>query len=251
VFATRERRVGDRFAVDVAFTNRTGGVSTGEYASLDHTRDRPGAGDELCRNRMLLAAALDVPDLVMMRQVHGDHVELVSCYLDDPPVCDGLVSATAGLALCVRAADCVPLALADVNVGVIGVAHVGRRGVTAGIVASTVKALRDLGARDIAGWLGPHICAGCYEVPAAMRDAVGSLVPAAYGCTTWGTPSIDLSASVVAQLGALGCTDVTELGICTRESDDLFSYRRQGPASGRLGGTVVLSDLATANRGST
>jgi hypothetical protein len=248
VFATRERRSGERFAVDVAFTDRSGGVSSGEYASLDLTRDRPGARTELSRNRALLAEALDVPDLVMMRQVHGDHVETVTGYLDEPPRCDGLVTRSPDVALCVRAGDCVPLVLADVTAGAVGVAHVGRRGVVGGTVASAIGALQDLGARDIEAWLGPHICAGCYEVPAQMRDEVSSVVPAAFSCTTWGTPSVDLAASVVAQLRTLGCTEVSETAMCTREREDLFSYRRQGPASGRLGGVVVLRTLAATGR---
>jgi copper oxidase (laccase) domain-containing protein len=45
---------------------------------------------------------------------------------------------------------------------------------------------------------------------------------------------------VLAQLRRAGCAPVHALTICTRESEDLFSYRRQGPASGRQGGLVVL-----------
>lgn len=229
----------------MAFTNRSGGVSSGEYASLDLTRDRPGAAEELSRNRALLAEALDVPDLVVMRQVHGDRVQRVSGYLAEMPQCDALVTSQPGVALCVRAADCVPLVLADVDAGAVGVAHVGRRGVTSGVVAATVHALGELGGSTLAAWIGPHVCAGCYEVPAPMREEVAAVVPAAFSVTTWGTPSVDLAASVVAQLTALGCREITEVGLCTREREDLFSYRRQGPASGRLGGVAVLRTLAT------
>jgi copper oxidase (laccase) domain-containing protein len=132
--------------------------------------------------------------------------------------------------------------LADVEAGVVAVAHVGRPGVVAGIVSEAVAAARAHGARDVEAWVGPHVCGGCYEVPAAMRDDVSSVEPAAFCCTTWGTPSVDIGAAVVAQLRAAGCRQVNELTLCTRESEDLYSHRRQGAASGRLGGLVVLRD---------
>ena len=91
--------------------------------------------------------------------------------------------------------------------------------------------------------MGPHVCGACYEVPEAMRAAVAAVVPESYAETSWGTPSLDIGAGVVAQLRAAGDrwaapVDVVEVGRCTREDDDLFSYRRQGPESGRLAGVV-------------
>jgi YfiH family protein len=249
VFAARYSRRGERFAADVAFTDRWGGVSSGPYATLDLTRERPDAADEPRTNRTLLAAALGVSGLAMMRQVHGGAVTTVAAVPVGLPTCDGLVTSSPGVALCVRTADCVPLVLADVDAGVVAVAHVGRPGVGAGIVEATVRAMRDAGGSRLAAWLGPHVCAGCYEVPADMRAGVAEVEPAAFSCTTWGTPSVDIAAAVVAQLAAAGCRDVEQVGRCTRESEDLFSYRRQGPSSGRLGGIVVLRDLSAAAKG--
>lgn len=234
--------------VDVAFTDRHGGVCTGEYASLDLTRSRPGDDDALARNRRRLAAAFGVDELVTMRQVHGADVHVVRDRPDEPPTCDALVTDVPGIALCVRVGDCVPVVLADAAAGVVGVAHAGRPGVVAGVVPAVVRAMRDLGAGDIAGWLGPHVCGGCYEVPADLRAAVAEREPAAFACTTWGTPSLDLGAAVRAQLLRSGCGPVADCPdgapLCTIESTDLFSYRRQGPASGRQAGLVVLRESA-------
>ena len=113
-------------------------------------------------------------------------------------------------------------------------------GVTVGVVPATVEAMTTLGAERIEAWVGPHVCGGCYEVPPAMRDEVARIEPAAFSCTTWGTPSVDIGAAVVAQLVRAGCSPVDETAVCTRESEDFFSYRRQGPASGRQAGLVVL-----------
>jgi YfiH family protein len=238
MFASQHRLVGAAGVVDVAFTDRHGGVSA-PFDSLDL------GGAEGARNRRLVAGALGVADLAVMRQVHGgDVVEVDAAPPDlsessEPPTCDALVTTTAHLALCARAADCVPLALADADVGVVAVAHAGRVGMAAGVVPATVAAMRDRGAERVTAWIGPHVCGGCYEVPEVLRREIAAKVPTAFACTTWGTPSLDLGAGVAAQLWAAGC-EVVDASACTRESAALFSYRRDGTASGRHGGVVVL-----------
>jgi polyphenol oxidase len=106
-------------------------------------------------------------------------------------------------------------------------------------VPSTVAAMRSLGATRIVGWLGPHVCGRCYEVPAGMREDVTSVVPEAHAETSWGTPALDIGAGVRAQLEGLG-VEVHDVDRCTIEDQDLYSYRRQGRESGRLAGLVWL-----------
>jgi copper oxidase (laccase) domain-containing protein len=72
-----------------------------------------------------------------------------------------------------------------------------------------------------------------------MRADVAAVVPESYAETSWGTPSLDLGAGVRAQLEQLD-VDVHDLSRCTRESDDLYSYRRDGEHSGRLAALVRL-----------
>jgi copper oxidase (laccase) domain-containing protein len=110
----------------------------------------------------------------------------------------------------------------------------------AGIIGETVARMRERGAIEITAWLGPHICGSCYEVPAALRAEVATAVPESYALTSWGTPSVDLGAGVRAQLARSGCSLVDGSGCCTAESPDLYSYRRDGPRSGRLAGLIWL-----------
>jgi YfiH family protein len=181
-----------------------------------------------------------------MRQVHGAEVEVVDEWpRSEPPICDALVTSKPGVALCVRAADCVPVVLADADAGVVGVAHAGRAGLVSDVVDSTVAAMRRQGAQAVTAWIGPHVCGGCYEVPRQLRDDVAAAVPAAYACTTWGTPSLDLGAGVASQLRAAGCT-VVDASACTRESADLYSFRRDADASGRQGGIAVVKRVPDA-----
>jgi copper oxidase (laccase) domain-containing protein len=70
-----------------------------------------------------------------------------------------------------------------------------------------------------------------------MRAEVGALVPEAVATTSWGTPSLDIGAGVRAQLERLG-VEVVDVAGCTRESEELFSYRRDGARAGRFAGLV-------------
>ncbi len=174
--------------------------------------------------------------VVDLSQVHGRHVA-VAAPGEPRPQGDGLVTDRPDVVLLVRAADCVPVLFADPAAGVLGAAHAGRAGVAAGVVPATVQAMRDLGAADVTAWIGPHVCGACYEVPVELQDEVADAVPATRATTSWGSPSLDLGAGVRAQLEADGVR-VLDVSACTRESPDLYSYRRDGAGSGRLAGLI-------------
>jgi YfiH family protein len=228
VFSYRDHREGD-VRVDVAFTD----------SSIDLQGLRPGFATELPR----LEAACGVR-FARVNQVHGDDVVTVVAPgpppLADVPTADALVTTTPGLGLMVRIADCVPVLLADPVRGVLGAVHAGRAGVVLDVVGRAVERMRAEGAGDLVAWVGPHVCAGCYEVPEEMRDAVAARVPQTYAVTRWGTPALDLGAGVRAQLDARSI-EVTTVDRCTREDPLLHSHRRDGAAAGRLAGLVWTS----------
>jgi polyphenol oxidase len=226
--------------VAIAFTDRRDGVSAVPYDSLNlglaDDDDPVARADNL---RLVLDDFAPGAALADLSQVHGATVvEAAGATEGDRPEGDGIVTGERDLVLAVRAADCVPLLFADVEAGVIGAAHCGRPGLAAGVVPRTVEVLSARGADRITAWIGPHVCGGCYEVPAEMQDDVAAVVPEARATTTWGTPSLDLGAGVRAQLSAAGVT-VEDVSRCTRESPDLYSYRRDGRRAGRIAGLVV------------
>ena len=239
----------DRPGVALAFTDRHGGVSSGPWESLNLGTSNGDDPELVRRNHGRVADAFGVPAEAMARmsQVHGDVVHVSDGTSTRIPVADALVTTTPGLALLVRVADCLPVLLADAGTAVAGVAHAGRLGLTCAVASATVSAMRERGAAAITAWLGPRVCGRCYEVPAAMRAEVAAVAPRAWSETSWGTPALDVGAGVRAQLEALG-VDVVDLAdamgrskACTLENDDLYSYRRQGQRSGRLGGLVRLT----------
>jgi len=250
-------------SVEVAFTDRSGGVSSGPFSSLNLAAvgldEREHVQQNLSRLMEAFAGSADA-SVALMHQVHGADVAVVghsrgpgpsdaevqhvapgpvTAGLEGLPEVDGLVTVLPEVSLVVRVADCLPLLLADPERGVVGALHVGRAGLTAGIVSAGLEVMSRQGAERLTAWVGPSVCGRCYEVPAELRDEVCAAVPEAWAETSWGTPSVDVGAGVAAQLTRAG-VEVVDAARCTREDADLFSYRRDGVHAGRMAGLVRL-----------
>nr|WP_142102847.1 peptidoglycan editing factor PgeF [Pseudonocardia cypriaca] len=218
-------------------STRAGGRSRGDFASFNLSAlvgDDPAA---VAANRARLRRELGVP-VVFLEQVHGTRVATIDTVpapdAPDVPGTDAVVTALPGVGIAVLAADCVPVLLADPVAGVVGAAHAGRVGAAAGVLPATVAAMEALGARRdaVEVLLGPAICGGCYEVPAAMRAEVDARLPGSAVRTRRGTPGLDLRAGLYHQLTELGVARIGGDPRCTRETPELYSHRRD-PRSGR------------------
>jgi YfiH family protein len=233
--AVRPRRV---------VTDRRGGRSASPYDSFNlgaHVGDDPAA---VAANRERLAGELGVAGdkVVWMTQVHGTGVAIVEDAEENPVAdVDALVTATPGLVLCVLAADCVPVLLADPVAGVVAAVHAGREGLLRGVVPAALAAMTRLGARpaDVEALLGPAVCGLDYEVPAAMQADVARVAPASAVRTRQGTPGLDLRAGIAEGLRGAGVRQVVHDPRCTVEDPRLFSHRRDG-VTGRQAGVVWL-----------
>ena len=172
-------------------------------------------------------AVVDLP-WTWLRQVHGAEVVRVEGPGDGAGTrADAAVTARAGCALAVLAADCAPVALASPE-GVIGVAHAGWRGVLGGVVEATVAEMRALGATRVSAVVGPCIRAECYAFgPVELHQVAARLGDSVRSTTATGEPALDLPAAVHAVLTGAGVdpADVGDVGTCTSCSLEHYSWR--------------------------
>ena len=216
------------------FTNRTGGSSTGAFASLNfglHVTDEPSI---VLANRASLVH--DVGPIQYMNQVHGNGVAIIESVTDEDPTADSLVTGIPGISLAVQVADCIPLLLHSAES--VAAVHVGRKGLLNGVTIKTLEVMRDMGSTDIQAIIGPSICGPCYEVSQEIYDEVIALHPAAASRTTHGNVSLDLPAALRAVLTGQG-VEIRDEFSCTVENPELFSYRRDG-VTGRQAGIISL-----------
>ena len=164
------------------FTTRYGGVSTGDFASLNLGSNR-GDDPEAVRENYRRVCALfgaGIDECAVTRQVHGNVVRTVTkadrhvCMSPVPYEADGLVTAEKGLPIFCFTADCVPVLLCDSEHGVAAAVHCGWRSSVGDILGEAVKAMRALKAapESIHAALGPAIGRCCFETDRDVPDAI-------------------------------------------------------------------------------
>lgn len=224
--------------IDVIALDRSGGVSTGDFSSLNLARYVGDDPEDVLANLAIATQLVQTSNGAVLRADHGNTVHVVGPTngIIELPVGDAAVTKEIGVALVALAADCVAGAIVDPVQRVVGVFHAGWKGVLAQVVQQTWKHMRELGASsaNARAVLGPSICGSCYEVQA---DRVDEFREARPECVV-DDRHLDVAAGIRAQLDELGIAHNTVSG-CTYEDDALFSYRRaQGQPTGR-GGVIV------------
>ena len=131
-------------------TTRLGGVSHGDYASLnlgDHVGDDPAA---VARNRLLVTEW--VPQPLWLEQVHGTQVVDAAQSRGSlaPPQADAAFVREPGIACVVMTADCLPVLFCDRSGTVVAAAHAGWRGLLAGVLEETMRSMAVPGAELMA-----------------------------------------------------------------------------------------------------
>jgi YfiH family protein len=226
-------------------TTRSGGVSTGSYGSMNLARTSADAPAALEENRRRFERFLPAAPAAL-NQAHGAQVATLPGPPGVAPVADAAVTRERGVVCAILTADCLPVVFADRAGTAVGVAHAGWRGLSAGILESTVAALGRIGARpgDLCAWLGPAIGPAAFEVGADVhaafchRDEAAAAHFVAHRAGKW---HADLYALARLRLARVGVTRVGGGGYCTLgDPARFFSYRRER-ASGRMATAVWLA----------
>src|SRR5690606_4437553 len=236
-------------------TLRRGGVSRGEYASLNLGTHVGDDAASVAENRRRLVERLGLPaEPRWLQQVHGKAVldldraapgassRLLGSAAPSLPAgpADAAVPARRGVVCVVLTADCVPVLLADRPGRRVGAAHAGWRGLAAGVLPAAVEAL-GAPAEDVVAWLGPAIGRAAFEVGDEVRAAFaeqGFSVGRAVERNARGRWQADLYALARESLNRAGVAAVYGGEHCTStESDRFCSHRRSAPC-GRMASLI-------------
>jgi hypothetical protein len=148
----------------------------------------------------------------------------------------------------VLTADCLPVLFCDRGATVVAAAHAGWRGLLAGILERTVRAL-PVAPEELLAWLGPAIGPARFEVGAEVREAFcagsGSDELAACFQTTARRDHYlaDLYGLARLRLRGAGVERVFGGGFCTvADAARFYSYRRDGQ-TGRMASLIQLNEV--------
>lgn len=227
--------------VQAVMTTRTGGFSSGDFSSFNlaaHVGDDPRC---VAANRERLREALELPsEPQWLDQVHGRQVAMLSRPLTGSA--DAAVAFGPGPVAAVLTADCLPVFLAGRNGRCVGIAHAGWRGLLAGVIEETVKAMTT-DPSDLTAWLGPAIGPTAFEVGGEVRRMFVATNPESAAEFRAGRGQkylLDLPGSARRRLADCGVASVHGSGLCTvADAARFYSYRRDG-RTGRMAALIWL-----------
>ncbi len=228
--------------VRALITTRAGGVSRGAYAGLNLGLRAGDAAGDVARNRASLRPWLPAEPL-WLRQVHGTTV-VEADGAEGSPEADAALARRPGTVCAALTADCLPLLLCDQAGTVVAAVHAGWRGLCAGVIERTLRAM-DRPAQTLLAYLGPAIGPAAYEVGAEVRAAFIAADPAgeaeseaAFAPGGAGKFHADLYALARRRLARGGVAKVYGGAYCTyTERERFYSYRRDG-ATGRMASLI-------------
>lgn len=221
--------------VQAFVTTRSAGAGRDASVPLDLGRETWPGNDDIAGNRR--RAQVYLPGSPRwLEQVHGTGVVRVArgdAHGPPPPKADAAVTRDVDTVLAVRIADCLPVLFSATDGSVIGIAHAGWRGLAAGVLETTLRAM-DRAPSDIVAWLGPCIGPTAFEVGpdveaafAADGDAVDALRAGRPG--KW---HADLHRLARRRLARAGVPRVDALAACTAtDAARFFSFRRDHSAA--------------------
>lgn len=244
------------------FSSRLGGVSRGDFSSMNFSAGRGDSPESVLENfgRMAAALGVDRDRMVVSWQTHTSNIRLVTREDEGKGVIrprdyrdvDGLITNVPGITLVTLYADCVPVYLVDPVRKAIGLCHSGWRGTVKGIGEETVKAMGaafGTDPEDLVACIGPSICRDCFEVGPEVAEEFFRAFPREFHqrlCPFWeesGKYHVDLwlANELVLRRAGIRQEQIYTTGLCTRCNPEiLFSHRAMGEKRGNLGAFLSL-----------
>lgn len=256
------KRLAEHPGIKHGCSTRVGGVSTGDFSSMNLGFARGDADENVLMNydRLCNAIGFSKEQVVLPDQVHDTIVRRATkadrgkgiVKPRDYECVDAQITNEPGVALAVFGADCVPVFFFDPVKKAIGTAHAGWRGTIGRIAEKTVEAMeRQFGSKrsDIEAYIGISVCGDCYVVGGEVAERFMAEFPEATAQSEEqkkdGTCQLDLwkvNRSILEQAGVLP-ENIVIGGVCTKcHSEVLFSHRVAGDKRGNMAGFLMLAD---------
>ena len=163
---------------------------------------------------------------------------------------DGMVTDEPGIVLCTVEADCVPVYLYDPVKSVIGMVHSGWRGTAGQISSDAIKKMTSEFCCDtdtMIATIGPCICEKCYEVGGELkedflRNFTSNEVESFFAPKENGRYLLDLRKAIRLTFirSGIRTENINDVDVCTYESIDLCSWRRDRDKTARMLTAIML-----------
>ena len=213
-----------------------GGRSKGSFDNFNlalHVNDEKVA---VLGNRALLLRHYNLPSMpIWINQTHSN-ISVDADSISSIVNADASYSKKLGTVCGVLTADCLPVFVSNREGTTVGIAHAGWRGLVDGVIESLIESL-DCNGEDLIAHLGPAISQLSFEVGGEVKSQYLSKNKNFKNCFAYLNNKyyLDLYDAARVVLKSLGVASISGGDRCSyKESDQYFSYRRDGECSGRM-----------------
>jgi purine-nucleoside/S-methyl-5'-thioadenosine phosphorylase / adenosine deaminase len=227
-------------------TTRNGGVSQAPFDSMNLATQLDDDPAAVSVNRARLRGCLPA-EPCWLQQVHGTRVVQADAAapLQEADAC---VARETGQVCVVMIADCLPVLLCDRAGTTVAVAHAGWRGLSAGVLESTIAAMGCAPA-ELLAYLGPAIGPEAFEVGGDVLDAFTRAQPRARECFRAKPVPAGASRKWLADLYGLARQRLASAGLralyggagCTFSEPRRFFSHRRDRRTGRQAALIWLA----------
>ena len=219
-----------------------GGESLENFKNFNlalHVNDRK---ESVLKNRSILKDYYGLPsDPVWINQTHS-------------PICvdasstkriveaDASFTINPGVVCAILTADCLPVFVSKKDGSMVGIAHAGWKGLISGVIENLIESFHCNGG-DLVVHLGPAISKNYFEVGVEIKDLYLSKNSNFARSFSFYRDKyyLDLYDAAKVILESFNITLISGGDRCTfKESDEFFSYRRDGVNSGRMAHLIWL-----------
>lgn len=211
------------------------------WLKQDHTNIAIHLKQSTTLTEPLADAAFSTPSNPVCAAITTDRAPILVC--DYTGIADASFATTPNLVCAVMTADCVPILVCDRTGTIVAAIHAGWKGIAAGIIEATIKAM-NINPAKLLAWLGPAIGVDSFETGEDVRKIFVENNPETRHAFTahrdYFLTNIYLLASQ--RLNDAGITAIYGGEYCTFTQKDLFfSFRRDGTNSGRMASLIWLT----------
>ena len=219
-----------------------GGKSIGNFENFNlalHVNDKR---ENVLENRSILKDYYGIPsNPVWINQTHSS-ICVDASSIKKIVEADASFTINPGVVCAVLTADCLPVFVCKKDGSMVGIAHAGWKGLISGVIESLIESFQCNGA-DLVAHLGPAISKNYFEVGIEIKDLYLSKNSNFARSFSFYRDKhyLDLYDAAKVILESFNITLISGGDRCTfKESDEFFSYRRDGVNSGRMAHLIWL-----------
>jgi YfiH family protein len=213
-----------------------GGMSLGDFENFNLALHVKDSREAVTSNRLLLSDCFNLPsNPKWINQTHSS-ICVNASLIDTIVEADASYTSDSGTICGVLTADCLPVFISKKDGSMVGVAHAGWRGLLSGIVENLIEAFNCEGS-NLVVHLGPAISMNYFEVSEEIKNLYLSKNINFLRSFSFRNNKhyLDLYDAARVILEEYKIYTISGGDRCTfQESNNFFSYRRDGINSGRM-----------------